>query len=45
MDRIVIVNPNDIHVIPYPWNQAVNPVVNKKAPIADVRGQGLGSTK
>lgn len=34
-----------MHRVPYPWNQAVNPVVNKKALIADVSGQGLGSTK
>jgi hypothetical protein len=45
IDSIVTARPIIKHVVPYPWNQHVNPEVNKNAPIAEVRGQGLGSTK
>lgn len=30
---------------PCPWNQQASPVVNINAPMADVSGHGLGSTR
>ena len=31
--------------IPYPWNQAVRPMVKMRAAAAAIMGHGLGSTK
>jgi len=45
IDKIISVTPINIHEYPWPWNHLVRPVVNKKAPAAEVSGQGLGSTK
>lgn len=37
--------PINKHVVEWMWNHLVSPIVNIKAPIADVKGHGLISTK
>lgn len=45
MDRIVKISARTRHLVPYPWNHLTRPTANVKAPKADVRGQGLNSTR
>lgn len=39
-----MIRPNDIRIVELKWNQMARPDVINRAPIAPVRGQGLGST-
>lgn len=44
MVRDVRISPNVIRVTELKWNQTARPDVRRRAAIAPVRGQGLGST-
>jgi hypothetical protein len=45
IDKVVRMIAKIKHDVPYPWNQLARPTAKVNAPKAEVKGQGLNSTK